>query len=248
MDGNRVGWLVGMGVGAAVLAVLALSSAAAGAWVLWPRPAPVVRVRPPSHFPVRGIDVSHHQGAVDWSAVAATGTVDFVFLKATEGTTHRDRRFARNWRQARAAGLRVGAYHYLSLCRDGEDQARHFISRVPKVEGGLPPVVDLEPDGRCNHGSRLAKATTVLEDWLTAVEAHYGRTPIVYTSASFYRSHLAGAELDAHLWAAAYSREPRTPGRPWHFWQYTDRGALAGIRGPVDHNVFRGTVEELEAL
>lgn len=236
--------------GCALLLGLSLTSAAAGAWVLWPRPRPAPRplLRPPSHFPVRGIDVSHHQGAVDWTEVRRAGTVDFVFLKATEGTTHRDRRFSRNWKQARAQGLRVGAYHYLTLCADGASQAEHFIGRVPKVAGGLPPVVDIEPDTRCNRGSRLLGVAGVVQDWLTAVEAHYGRTPIVYTSSSFYRSHLAGAELDAHLWAAGYSREPRTPGRDWLFWQYTDRGALAGISGPVDHNVFRGTVDELDAL
>ncbi|WP_292542118.1 GH25 family lysozyme, partial [Mesorhizobium sp.] len=61
-------------------------------------------------FPVRGIDVSHHQGRIDWRRVAADD-VAIAVIKATEGGDHVDDAFAANLREARAAGLAVGAYH-----------------------------------------------------------------------------------------------------------------------------------------
>lgn len=233
----------GLVVGPVVAALLGV------VWMLWPRQVPVPRpVRPPAYYAVRGIDVSHHQGQIDWSAVAASGEVDFAFVKATEGVSHRDRRFERNWKGAHKAGIPVGAYHYLSLCRGGADQARHFAARVPRDPDALPPVVDIEPDARCNRGSRLGRAGAEVAAWIGVVEKHYGRRPIVYTSASFWRSHLAGEGLRADLWAAAYSREPRVGTGPWLFWQYTDRGWVSGIAGPVDQNVFAGSLEDLAGL
>src|SRR5690349_7236247 len=69
-----------------------------------------------------GVDVSAHQGTIDWPTVAADG-VSAAYLKATEGATFRDPAFAHNWQQARAAGLQVGAYHFFTLCRGGAEQA-----------------------------------------------------------------------------------------------------------------------------
>ncbi len=218
-------------------------------WKMAPR-APVLRptVKPPASYAVRGVDVSRYQGRIDWESVAASGEVSFAFVKATEGTSHKDRRFQRNWDGAHAAGIPVGAYHYFSLCRTGKSQAEHFIRVVPKRAGSLPPVVDIEPDSRCNRGSRLEKVGTEVAVWIADVEAHYGQRPLVYTSAHFHRHHLAEHQLKGDLWAAAYSRAPRTGGAGWAFWQYSDRGWVTGIPGPVDLNVFHGTKAQLEAI
>nr|WP_217497729.1 GH25 family lysozyme [Lysobacter enzymogenes] len=76
-----------------------------------------------ARYPLRGIDVSHHQGAIDWRAVARDA-VAFAYLKASEGGDHRDRRYAANARDARAAGVAVGAYHFFTFCRDGGRRRR----------------------------------------------------------------------------------------------------------------------------
>jgi lysozyme len=94
----------------------------------------------------RGIDVSHYQGAINWRAVAHDH-VTFAYIKATEGADTRDARFARNWRGAQSAGLRVGAYHYFNFCRSGRAQAANFLAATPRG-GALPPAVDLEPPSR----------------------------------------------------------------------------------------------------
>jgi len=69
-------------------------------------------------YPVRGVDVSHHNGRVDWPRIRAAGYV-FAYLKATEGATFRDRTFLRNRTEATRAGLVTGAYHFFTLCRAG---------------------------------------------------------------------------------------------------------------------------------
>ena len=219
------------------------------AWCWRPLPAVVaLRVQPPAHYTVHGIDVSHHQGTIDWPLVAAHPQVDFAFVKATEGTHHVDRRFATNWSEARAAGLPVGAYHYFSLCRTGADQAAHFNAVVPVTAEALPPVLDIEPDARCNRQHRYAQLDTELTAFLDAVQAHHGVRPIVYTSASFFRDELAALDLGAPLWVASYTRAPRTDGHPWIFWQYSDRAIVPGIHGPVDRNVFVGSPSGLSMV
>src|SRR5437016_13909496 len=78
-----------------------------------------------SRYPVRGIDVSHHQGPIDWDAVASDG-VTFAYIKASEGGDYQDRRFKENWLGARHAGVLAGAYHFFTFCKDGAAQAENF--------------------------------------------------------------------------------------------------------------------------
>lgn len=100
-----------------LLAVLTLAAIALAIAVLRPRPA--------GQYRVRGIDVSHHHGEIDWAQVAQSG-VAFVSVKASEGGELSDPRFLANVTGARAAGLKVGAYHFFTFCRPGEDQAKTF--------------------------------------------------------------------------------------------------------------------------
>ena len=94
-------------------------------------------------YPVRGVDVSKYQGEIDWP-VLAEQEISFAFIKATEGNSHVDARFAYNYEEARKTGLRVGAYHFFSFDSGGDTQAENFIRNVEAFEGMLPPVIDLE--------------------------------------------------------------------------------------------------------
>ncbi|WP_312856407.1 glycoside hydrolase family 25 protein, partial [Nocardioides pelophilus] len=98
----------------------------------------------PSRVRVRGIDASHHQGAIDWAAVAGDG-IAFAYLKASEGTTYVDPTFADHRAAALARGVAVGGYHYFQLCSSGVEQATHFASVLGNLrpDGHLPPAVDL---------------------------------------------------------------------------------------------------------
>ncbi len=213
-------------------------------WVKNLETAPPARphVRPSSSYVVRGVDVSHHQGAIDWNRVAASGDVQFAWMKATEGVSHTDRRFKRNWRDARKANVLVGAYHFYSMCRGGAAQAAHFIETVPKESNALPPAVDVEADGRCNRVPP-ANLQVELTAFMDKIEAHYGVRPVLYSTSSYIGAHLD--DPDEELWLAGYSRSPR---RDWLFWQFTDRGRVDGIAGPVDLNVYRLSASDLQAF
>ncbi|MDB5429332.1 MAG: glycosyl hydrolase 25 family protein lysozyme [Caulobacter sp.] len=191
----------------------------------------------PSKYPVRGVDVSHHQGPVDWPRVARHG-VAFAYLKASEGRDHRDDLFDRNWRGARAAGLRVGAYHYFTFCSSGRAQAANFLAAVPREADALPVAVDLEFGGNCGSrpaGPALARELAV---FLAMVEAREGRPAILYVTPEFLAAYRAVLP-DRSLWRRSILHAPAR-GEPWVLWQFHNRGKVDGVTGPVDISVFAG--------
>lgn len=224
-----------------LIPVLILSAAAAGAVVH------VLTFHPPrERFPVRGIDVSHHQGQIDWDRVAGDG-VHFAYIKATEGGDLSDARFAENWRGAQEAGIKRGAYHFFTLCRPGAEQAAHFIATVPLDKDALPPAIDLEFTGNCTDRTRWLDAPGELTVFLERVEAHYGRSAVLYVRPDFHAAFLDGRDIPNSLWLQSFILMPSYGGRPWTFWQYHAFGRVKGIRGFVDRNVFRGTQTEFSA-
>ncbi len=114
----------------ACLAVLAACSKA-------PAPPPQPEADGPFAPGNEGIDLSHHNGRVNWEALS-TAPLDFVYLKATEGRDWKDTRFQENWLEASQRGWHVGAYHFYLLCRNGAAQAENFIQSVEVREGALP--------------------------------------------------------------------------------------------------------------
>lgn len=198
-------------------------------------------------YPVRGIDVSHHQGVIDWRQVAAQ-ELDFVYIKASEGGDWRDPMFATNYDGARDAGLNVGAYHFFTLCMAGVTQAQNFIEIVP--DSALPPVIDLEYVGNCSNRPNKEDFLIELSAFTDAIEQHYDVAPIIYSTRDFYEDYLTKNELaNDRLWvrdlfgAASW---PET--RKALFHQHANNGRLKGISGPVDLNVFLGSRAEFEAL
>ena len=192
-----------------------------------------------SRFPVRGVDVSHHQGAIDWPALAADG-IAFAYIKASEGGDFTDAGFAKNWRGAGHAGIARGAYHFFTLCRKGSAQARHFIATAPKTPGALPPAVDLEFGGNCAKRPTRAALQIELTVFLKAVEKHYQARPILYTTRAFHDAYLRGAFKGYGFWARSIYLEPDFRASSWILWQFHERARKPGIKGPVDLNVFRG--------
>jgi lysozyme len=209
----------------------------------------LVRVNYPStaEFPVRGIDVSRYQGTIDWAAVAAAG-VHFAFIKATEGGDLRDPRFAENWAAAAEAGLVRGAYHFFTFCTPGAAQAANFAAVVPVEATALPPAIDVEFAGNCRSWRDLETIRRELAVFLAAVEATYGRRPIVYFTRESHERVLAGRLDGFATWARSLFGRPRPRFGPWTFWQYAHNGRVAGIEGLVDLNVFHGTPAELARL
>ena len=199
----------------------------------------------PVNYKVHGIDVSHHQGEVDWEAVKATDKqeypIRFVFMKATEGGDHKDRLFVDNFRQAREVGLVRGAYHFYNPNTDPIRQADFFISQVKLETGDLAPVLDIERKPR-----NKAQLQADLVKFLNRLEQHYGVKPIIYTSYKYRLHYLDTPELSSYpLWIAHYYVDALSYDGPWQFWQHTDYGTVPGIEENVDLNVFNGSWNDL---
>ena len=201
----------------------------------------------PINYKVHGIDVSHHQGEIDWRAVKSTEKqehpIRFVFMKATEGGDYKDRRFDENFRRAGEVGLVRGAYHFYNPNTDPIRQADFFISQVRLKRGDLAPVLDIERKPR-----NKAQLQADLKKFLDRLELHYGVKPIIYTSYKYKTRYLDVPEFDAYpFWIAHYYVNMLSYSGAWHFWQHTDYGIVPGIEGNVDLNVFNGSMEELKA-
>lgn len=198
---------------------------------------------------VHGIDVSHYQGKIDWREVAASGSA-FAFIKATDGLCTNDAMFASNWKAAREAGLRRGAYHFFRPLTNSLQQADRFITAVGSDWGELPPVLDFEVLGDASPDQALGAA----KRWMDAVGTACGRKPVLYTGPAFWTSTLHDPQLFAEhpLWIAHYTDAPRpripSAWKAWTFWQHSEKGRVPGVNSPVDLNRFNGTVTELDGL
>jgi len=191
-------------------------------------------------FPIRGIDVSHHQNSIDWMKLRSED-VRFVFIKATEGGDFKDSLFLQNWHQAQQAGFVRGAYHFFTFCRPGEEQARNFIETVPNEPNTLPPVIDLEFAGNCHARPSRKALLDELRDYIVEIERVYHQAPMFYVTYNCYDRYLKGQLEDYDIWIRDIFRYPRLQDdREWVFWQYSNRGRLSGIETFVDLNVFHG--------
>ena len=141
----------------------------------------------PEGYEIHGIDISHHQGHIDWDKLKDEGMIDkfpvrFVMIKATEGSTQTDENFRENFHQAREYGFTRGAYHFYSVHSPAERQAQHFLNQVKLENGDLPPVLDVEHKPKEQTDAEF-KASVLT--WLDIVENHYNVKPIIYTYYKF---------------------------------------------------------------
>jgi len=203
----------------------------------------------PEGYSIRGIDVSHHQGHIDWEKLnngnIGGEPVVFAFVKATEGRTLIDENFNENFYQAREAGLMRGAYHYFIPDTYAGKQAEHFIRQVQLEDGDLPPVLDIEETGNLSINQLRKSALT----WLRTIEKRYGVKPIIYTSYKFKLAYLDTKEFEEYpYWIAHYYVQNLKYEGKWKFWQHTDVGRLPGIKGNVDFNVYNGSMYDLRKM
>lgn len=181
-----------------------------------------------------GLDVSHHQREVDWSAVR-NDNIAFVYLKASEGGDHRDRLFNANRKGATAAGLRVGAYHFFTFCRPGADQAANFLAVVAPDQKMLPPAVDLEYGGNCSSRPARDDLRRELQSFLEIVEAAWGKPVLAYVLHDTEADYGTTDYLTGPRWQRKLFRRPKDSS--WFLWQVHGHAHVRGVQGPVDLNV-----------
>lgn len=205
----------------------------------------------PEGYEIHGIDISHHQGKIDWEKLRTNGMIDkwpvrFVMIKATEGASNIDENFKDNFYNAREYGFIRGAYHFWSNYSTGRAQAEYFLTQVHLEEGDLPPVLDVEhiAKGQDPEDFKLSVLT-----WLRLVEKHYKVKPIIYTYYKFKMTYLNDTVFDDYpYWIAHYYVNKVEYKGKWKFWQHTDCGRLPGIKGYVDLNVYNGSYYDLRKL
>ncbi len=213
---------------------------------------------------IYGIDISKHQHVkgrkrygIDWKRLRITSlgkrskkniadTVDypvsFIYIKATEGVTVRNKYFAQDYAQARRHGYRTGAYHFFSWRTTGKAQAQNFLKHSRYHSGDLAPVLDLEPeDWQIRRAGGIDKLLREVRTWLTMVEKAYGVRPVLYISQRFTNKYLPLApDLQEHysVWIARYGEYK--PDVRLKYWQLASDGRVRGIHGDVDINVYNG--------
>jgi GH25 family lysozyme M1 (1,4-beta-N-acetylmuramidase) len=202
---------------------------------------------------VRGHDVSHWQGSIDWPAVRAAGA-QFVYVKATESTTYTDPQFRTNYTRAYAAGLVRGAYHFALPDRSsGAAQADWFVEHGGgwSADGRtLPPLLDIEynPYGPTCYGLSRTQTVRWLKAFRDRVHLRTGRYPAIYTTTDWWRTCTGDATgfardpLFLARWSTSVGTLPAS-WTTWTFWQYADSGPLPG-----DQDLFRGSPDRLRAV
>ena len=190
---------------------------------------------------MKGIDVSNHNGKINWSKVKSDG-VELVYIKATEGTTYQDLGLENHYQGAKSVGLSTGFYHFLVGTSQPESQAHNFYNQIKDKKNDLIPCLDIEVSGFDvgDYALRFLKKFKELS----------GMNMVIYTGAYFSRDNLPmEIKQNYPLWLAHYGVEP------WKSnlvtlagfttlvgHQYTEKGKVNGISTDVDMNVFNENI------
>ncbi|HEX2618806.1 MAG TPA: glycoside hydrolase family 25 protein [Phototrophicaceae bacterium] len=202
----------------------------------------------------KGVDVSHHQNAVDWQAVVNDG-YSFAFIRASyvgqkSRVANPDRMFDVHWHGASATGLLLGIYHYFVPQPNCTDQIDFFWAQIQGRNHHFPLILDCEFSG----GDNPAVLTPCIQACLDRLEQLAGRKPMIYTRGNWWNAHVLN-QLPAanyNLWVANY-QNPTGPIVPtawqtWRFWQFAENATVPGVAGPADVNWFNGDVNALRAF
>lgn len=195
-----------------------------------------------NHKLVYGIDISHHQKEIDWSKVRTYEghPIQFVYMKATEGTTIQDPKYAYNLEEARKNGFPVGTYHYFVTTTPPETQFQNFEKHVDKEKQDLIPMVDIEERNKWDSKTFCKN----LKIFLDKIEKHYGQKPMLYSVQNFYNDNAAHCVPEYKAFIGKYSAKSPNLKRkePWTIWQFTDKARIDGISKPVDIDILNPSI------
>ena len=185
----------------------------------------------------KGIDVSKHNGTIDWAKVKAAG-VQFAMLRAGYGRydNQKDERFEANYKGATAAGIPVGAYHYsyATTAEQAKQEAEVFLGWIKGKTLTYPVAFDIEDKKQANLGVSLI--SDIIRAFCEAVEAA-GYYVVVYANKDWLTNRIdADCKSRYDIWLAQWTSEPTYTGS-FGLWQYTSDGAVDGIAGRVDMNI-----------
>lgn len=192
-------------------------------------------------FPVKGIDVSSHNGDIDFDTLSAQG-ISFTLIKATEGSTFKDPSFHSNYSKAAKAGLKIGAYHFFRFETPGHMQAINLLNSVRGRKLDFPLIIDIEEWGNpyVRPTEEITGELSEMIDYITSS----GYPVMLYTNKDGHNRFIQGRFDTIPLWICSLTDNPADT--VWTLWQYSHRGGLRGFGGNVDLNVFRGSEQQFE--
>lgn len=186
----------------------------------------------------RGIDISEFQGEIDFEEVRRSG-IEAVYIRVGAGE-YTDEYFAENYERAKAVGLKIGFYHYVTArsVDEGRRQARFFASLAAGREPDMRLAMDFEYFGSLS----VSQINAISEAYLDELTALTRREAVIYSDLSNARNIFSRALAEKYpLWAAQYGADEPSANGKWREWvgfQYTDEGRVGGIYGNVDRNIF----------
>lgn len=186
----------------------------------------------------RGIDISEFQGEIDFEEVRRSG-IEAVYIRVGAGE-YTDEYFAENYERAKAAGLKIGFYHYVTArsVEEGRRQARFFASLAAGREPDMRLAMDFEYFGSLS----VSQINAISEAYLDELTALTKREAVIYSDLSNARNIFSRALAEKYpLWAAQYGADEPSANGKWREWvgfQYTDEGRVGGIYGNFDRNIF----------
>lgn len=189
-----------------------------------------------------GIDVSEWQGNIDFDAAKQDG-IDIVYIRAGEGEDYVDAYFEENYQKARAAGLKIGYYHYVTAQtpEEGRSQAEFFYSLIQGKTIDCYPAMDFESFPGLSNG----QVNEIGAAYMETLAGHLGYKPALYTD-SFNAQNLWNESFSQYpLWIANYGvSQPESIGfwDDWSGFQYSDSGQVSGLSGEVDLDYFKDSI------
>ena len=193
----------------------------------------------------QGIDVSEHQGEIDWQQVARSG-ISFAYLRlgyrgATEGQVHTDLRFAENWTAARAAGLDVGVYFFSQATdeREAIEEADYVLAVLDGERPDLPVMFDWESVDREGSRSKEAEAQAVTDcaaAFCRRIAASGLTAGIYFNRQQGYYTYDLSRLKDFAFWVSDPGERPDFY-YAFRLWQYSFTGTVPGIDTVVDRDL-----------
>ncbi|SEL28016.1 MULTISPECIES: GH25 family lysozyme [unclassified Butyrivibrio] len=178
--------------------------------------APVASKR----YSIKGIDVSHHQGNIDWPRVSGHG-ISFAYIKATEGSGYVDEKLADNYDGVSKTDINYGFYHFLSLESSSETQMDNFREAVKEYKMELIPAIDVEWYGDMRKNPPQKELViSKLKELSALMEEEYGTKPVIYTTQTFYFKYLRGEIGENPLWIR---NTFFFPVQDFVIWQYSEK-------------------------
>ncbi|MCH5343122.1 MAG: hypothetical protein J1E64_03710, partial [Acetatifactor sp.] len=189
-----------------------------------------------------GIDVSKHNGSIDWNAVKNSG-VSYVIIRcgyrgSTEGALIEDPKYVTNIKGATAAGLKVGVYFFTQAVNEVEavEEASMVLNQISGYRISYPVFLDVESSGGRADKIDSATRTAVCKAFCATIK-NAGYTSGIYANKTWLNTKLDPSALSAYkIWLAQYAATPSYTGR-YDLWQYKSTGRISGISTDVDMNI-----------